>query len=81
MEGCRGWVRYTRWVWGPNSIVSVSGSPILVPRVLEVVKSRLCYIVGTVYMDMPLKPNVMEDIARDVSSFSFRHRFFHIAVV
>lgn len=59
----------------------ISGSPILVPRVLEVVKSRLCYIVGTVYMDMPLKPNVMEDIARDVSSFSFRHRFFHIAVV
>ncbi|KAG6909452.1 hypothetical protein DXG01_000437 [Tephrocybe rancida] len=43
------------------------GSPILVPRVLEVVKSRMCYIIGTVYMDMPLKPNVMEDIARDHS--------------
>jgi hypothetical protein len=27
----------------------------------------MCYIVGTVYMNMPLKPNVMEDIARDVS--------------
>ncbi|KAF5387060.1 hypothetical protein D9615_001797 [Tricholomella constricta] len=46
---------------------NVAGDPILVPRVLEVVKSRLCYIVGTVYMDMPLKPNVMEDIARDNS--------------
>ncbi|KAF9466421.1 DNA polymerase alpha/epsilon subunit B-domain-containing protein [Collybia nuda] len=45
----------------------IEGSPILVPRVLEVIKSRLCYIVGTVYMDMPLKPNVMEDIARDHS--------------
>ncbi|KAG5645811.1 hypothetical protein DXG03_005152 [Asterophora parasitica] len=45
----------------------IAGEPILVPRVLEVVKSRLCYIVGTVYMDMPLKPNVMEDIARDHS--------------
>ncbi|GLB35302.1 putative glutamate decarboxylase [Lyophyllum shimeji] len=45
----------------------IPGNPILVPRVLEVVKSRLCYIIGTVYMDMPLKPNVMEDIARDHS--------------
>ena len=33
---------------------------------LDVEKGQLCYIVGTVYMDMPLKPNVMEDIARDV---------------
>ena len=30
-------------------------------------KGKLCYIVGTVYMDMPLKPNVLEDLARDVS--------------
>jgi hypothetical protein len=44
-----------------------TGNPALVPRVLEVVKSQLCYVVGTVYMDMPLKPNVLEDIARDVS--------------
>lgn len=51
---------YRRWS-------GVQGNPILVPRVLEVVKSRLCYIIGTVYMDMPLKPNVMEDIARDHS--------------
>jgi len=43
--------------------------PKLVPRVLEVVKGKLCYIVGTVYMDMPLKPNVLIDLARDVSSF------------
>jgi DNA polymerase delta subunit 2 len=44
-----------------------TGRPRLVPRVLEVVKSKQCYIVGTVYMDMPLKPNILEDIARDVS--------------
>ncbi|KAG6844488.1 hypothetical protein H0H87_006562 [Tephrocybe sp. NHM501043] len=48
--------------WGKHQ-----SNPILVPRVLEVVKSRMCYIIGTVYMDMPLKPNVMEDIARDHS--------------
>ncbi|KAJ6623400.1 DNA polymerase subunit delta-2 [Mycena sp. CBHHK59/15] len=46
---------------------NVEGNPVLVPKVLEVVKSQLCYIVGTVYLDMPLKPNVMEDIARDNS--------------
>lgn len=45
---------------------NLSGKPVLVPRVLDVVKSHLCYIVGTVYMEMPLKPNVMIDIARDV---------------
>ncbi len=38
-----------------------------VPRVLDVEKGKLCFIIGTVYMDMPLKPNVLEDIARDVS--------------
>ncbi|KAK0228301.1 DNA polymerase alpha/epsilon subunit B-domain-containing protein [Armillaria fumosa] len=46
---------------------NVDGKPRLVRRVLEVVKSQLCYIIGTVYMDMPLKPNVLEDIARDHS--------------
>ncbi|KAI0318361.1 hypothetical protein OF83DRAFT_35169 [Amylostereum chailletii] len=45
----------------------VSGSPNLVPRVLEVTKGQLCFVVGTVYMDMPLKPNVLEDIGRDQS--------------
>lgn len=36
-----------------------------VPRVLDVVKGQQCYILGTVYMDMPLKANVLEDIAHD----------------
>ncbi|KAF9045920.1 hypothetical protein BDZ89DRAFT_1089502 [Hymenopellis radicata] len=45
----------------------VDGSPVLVPRVLEIVKNKLCWIVGTVYLDMPLKPNVLVDIARDHS--------------
>ncbi|KAJ3536435.1 hypothetical protein NM688_g6838 [Phlebia brevispora] len=43
----------------------IEGNPVFVRRVLDVVKGKLCYIVGTVYMDMPLKPNVLEDIARD----------------
>jgi DNA polymerase delta subunit 2 len=44
----------------------LAGDPVAVPRVLEVTKGQLCYIIGTVYMDMPLKPNVLEDVARDV---------------
>jgi len=43
----------------------LAGSPVLVPRVLEVIKGRVCYMIGTVYMDMPLKPNVLEDLGRD----------------
>ncbi|KAI0646842.1 DNA polymerase alpha/epsilon subunit B-domain-containing protein [Trametes meyenii] len=45
----------------------VAGNPVFVPRVLDVEKGQLCFIVGTVYMDMPLKPNVLEDVARDRS--------------
>ncbi|KAH8108472.1 DNA polymerase alpha/epsilon subunit B-domain-containing protein [Phellopilus nigrolimitatus] len=45
----------------------LKGSPPLVPRVLDVVKSQLCFIVGTVYMDMLQKPNVLEDVGRDRS--------------
>lgn len=49
-----------------------SGHPILVERVLEVETGQLCYIVGTVYMDMPMKPNIIEDIARDVGFCLYR---------
>nr|WRH23603.1 DNA polymerase delta subunit 2 [Naematelia aurantialba] len=44
---------------------AVRGKPPLLPRILNLQRSQLCYIVGTVYMDMPLKPNVLEDMARD----------------
>jgi DNA polymerase delta subunit 2 len=53
---------------------AVADKPTLVPRVLEVTKGSLCYIVGTVYMEMLLKPNVLEDLARDVSGRSI-HEF------
>ncbi|WWC85235.1 uncharacterized protein L201_000096 [Kwoniella dendrophila CBS 6074] len=44
---------------------NVRGKPPLLPRILNLTRSQLCYIVGTVYLDMPLKPNVLEDMARD----------------
>ena len=46
-----------------------------VERVLDVRQGDLCWMVGTVYMDMPLKPNILEDISKDVylpfSTFEF----------
>ncbi|OAX36419.1 hypothetical protein K503DRAFT_695182 [Rhizopogon vinicolor AM-OR11-026] len=45
----------------------LANEPLYVARVLDIVKSQLCWVIGTVYMDMPLKPNVLEDIGRDHS--------------
>ncbi|KAJ9120752.1 hypothetical protein QFC22_002683 [Naganishia vaughanmartiniae] len=42
-----------------------SGSPQLLPNILKVERSKLGYIIGTIYMEMPLKPNILEDLARD----------------
>ncbi|CAO3693059.1 unnamed protein product [Umbelopsis ramanniana] len=36
-----------------------------VSKVLDVQAGKLCYIIGTVYMDMPLKPNILEDITKE----------------
>lgn len=40
-----------------------------VDRVLDIRQGELCWVVGTVYMDMPLKPNILEDVSKDVSIF------------
>lgn len=45
-----------------------------VDRVLDVRQGELCWVVGTVYMEMHLKPNVLDDISKEVcisSIFSF----------
>jgi DNA polymerase delta subunit 2 len=34
-------------------------------RVLDVRQGELCWVVGTVYMEMPLKPNVLDDLAKE----------------
>jgi len=36
-----------------------------VQRVLDVRQGQLCWVVGTVYMDMPLKPNILDDISKE----------------
>lgn len=39
-----------------------------VDRVLDVRQGELCWVTGTVYMDMALKPNILEDVSKDVSA-------------
>ncbi|MCJ1357176.1 MAG: hypothetical protein MMC33_007172 [Icmadophila ericetorum] len=36
-----------------------------VDRVLDVRQGDVCWVAGTIYMDMPLKPNILDDIAKD----------------
>lgn len=45
-----------------------------VERVLDVRQGQLCWVAGTVYMDMPLKPSVLEDVSKDVSALYCRTR-------
>lgn len=33
---------------------------------LDVRQGELSWVAGTVYMEMPLKPNILEDISKDV---------------
>lgn len=42
-----------------------------VHRVLDVRQGELCYVTGTVYMDMPLKPNILDDVSKDVGLVLF----------
>ena len=37
-----------------------------VDRVLDVRQGALCWVTGTIYMDLPLKPNILDDVAEDV---------------
>ncbi|ETN38580.1 uncharacterized protein HMPREF1541_06617 [Cyphellophora europaea CBS 101466] len=37
-----------------------------VHRVLDVRQGELCWVVGTIYMDLPLKPNILEDISKEL---------------
>lgn len=39
-----------------------------VDRVLDVRQGELVWVAGTVYMEMPLKPNILDDISKHVKS-------------
>ncbi len=64
---------------GPSSPrLRMQDPPKLVDRILDVRHGDICYVVGNVYCAMPLKPDVLEDLTREVSCFLRRstvHRF------
>lgn len=48
--------------------VIVGGEPPKqVDRVLDVRQGEFCWVAGTVYMDMPFKPSILDDVSKDVS--------------
>lgn len=42
-----------------------------VDRVLDVRQGELSWVAGTVYMDLPLKPNILDDLAKEVGGITF----------
>ncbi|ERF74137.1 hypothetical protein EPUS_09233 [Endocarpon pusillum Z07020] len=36
-----------------------------VERVLDVRQGQLCWVAGTIYMDLPLKPNILDELSKD----------------
>ncbi|KAK6436339.1 DNA polymerase delta small subunit Cdc1 [Oleoguttula sp. CCFEE 5521] len=36
-----------------------------VDRALDVRQGELCWVIGTIYMEMPLKPNILDDIGKE----------------
>lgn len=49
--------------WGNAEIAGESVRR--VERVLDVRQGEFCWVSGTVYKDMPLKPNILDDISKD----------------
>lgn len=49
-----------------------------VERVLDVRQGQLCWVVGTIYMDMPLKPNILDELSKEhwSSGPPPRHAYF-----
>ncbi|TPX72957.1 DNA-directed DNA polymerase [Spizellomyces sp. 'palustris'] len=40
-------------------------SPPHIPRALDVRPGEVCYIAGTIYVDMPLKPNILDEVTQE----------------
>lgn len=58
------------------SDVVIGGEPAQkAERVLDIRQGELCWVSGTVYMDMSLKPDILEDVSKDVrnEAVSIKH--------
>lgn len=73
MERLRGWPTRTMICDGAEELTAtqIGGTKAQqVERVLDVRQGELCWFVGTIFMEMPLKPNVLDDISKDVGARS-----------
>lgn len=51
-----------------NTVQQIGGDEVhKVDRVLDVRQGELVWVAGTVYMEMPLKPNILDDISKHVN--------------
>ncbi|KAJ3173883.1 hypothetical protein HDU87_007293 [Geranomyces variabilis] len=50
--------------WGSRAAGKAEPPP-AVPRVLDVRPGQVCYIVGTVYIEMPLKPSILDEVTKE----------------
>lgn len=42
-----------------------------VEKLIDVNNKELCYVIGTVFQDMPLKPSILKEISQDVSILTY----------
>lgn len=47
-------------------LASLDPAPKQVEKILDVQQGEISYLVGTIYMEMKLKPNILDDITKDV---------------
>ncbi|KXS19726.1 hypothetical protein M427DRAFT_52608 [Gonapodya prolifera JEL478] len=54
-----------RWGEGFKVGESVHPTPRHVPRILDIPRGSLCWVVGTVYVEMALKPNILDEVTAE----------------
>jgi DNA polymerase delta subunit 2 len=66
-------VFYSNYFASYRSLNQLGGETVRrVERVLDVRQGDLCWVVGTVFMDMPMKPNILDDLTKEVFAFNFQ---------
>lgn len=55
--------------------------PTHTPRILDVRTGRVTYVVGIVYVEMKLKPDVLADLTREVSRNARHKSNYEVAIL
>lgn len=60
---------------GSSSSSATPPKPTYTPRILDVKTGTVTYITGIIYVEMKLKPDVLQDLTREVRSGTTRFRY------